>query len=92
MTACIALPRAVNLGRAGKLPMSDLRHLCESAAFEAVRTYIANSDAVFENERSKPEVKAVLEPAPDALGSVAGQDGEELRLGSRRNIGMNGSG
>ena len=33
MTAYIALLRAVNVGGTGKLPMSDLRDMCEDAGF-----------------------------------------------------------
>ena len=129
MTAYIALLRAVNVGGTGKLPMSELKQLCESAGFESVRTYIASGNVVFGSERPEVEVKAVLEaklrahvgkpvgvlvrtaaqmaevlannpfpgaapnrsvaifldeaPAPDALASITGQDGEELRLGAR---------
>jgi uncharacterized protein (DUF1697 family) len=61
MTAYIALLRAVNVGGTGKLPMSELKQLCESAGFEAVRTYIASGNVVFGSERPEAEVKAVLE-------------------------------
>jgi hypothetical protein len=39
MTAYIALLRAVNVGGTGKLPMSDLKAMCEKAGFGNVRTY-----------------------------------------------------
>jgi uncharacterized protein (DUF1697 family) len=61
MTAFIALLRAVNIGGAGKLPMGDLKSLCESAGFKAVRTYIASGNVVFESENAEAEVKAALE-------------------------------
>ncbi|WP_414471428.1 DUF1697 domain-containing protein [Microvirga sp. M2] len=129
MPAYIALLRAVNVGGTGKLPMSDLKHLCESAGFQAVRTFIASGNVVFESGTTEAEVKAILEaklrayagkplgvlvrtaaqmadvlagnpfpdaapnrtvaifldaaPPPDALASVTGQDGEDMRLGSR---------
>ena len=38
----VALLRAVNVGGTGKLPMSDLKAICEGAGFKAVRTYIAS--------------------------------------------------
>jgi uncharacterized protein (DUF1697 family) len=61
LTVFIALLRAVNVGGTGKLPMSDLRRLCESAGFATVRTYIASGNVVFESEASEAEVKAALE-------------------------------
>lgn len=61
MTVFIALLRVVNVGGTGKMPMSDLRRLCESAGFAAVRTYIASGNVVFESEVSEAEVKAALE-------------------------------
>jgi uncharacterized protein (DUF1697 family) len=129
MTTYIALLRAVNVGGTGKLPMRDLKHICESVGFDGVETYIASGNVVFESERSEAEIKALLEaelrsyvgklvgvlertagqmakviannpfptanpsrtvavfldepPAADALSNVVGQDGEELRLGTR---------
>ncbi len=61
MTAFIALLRAVNVGGTGKLPMSDLKRLCERAGFRAVRTYIASGNVVFEHEGSEAQIKAALE-------------------------------
>jgi uncharacterized protein (DUF1697 family) len=50
MTAFVALLRAVNVGGTGKLVMRDLIHLCESAGFRHVRTYIASGNVVFESD------------------------------------------
>jgi uncharacterized protein (DUF1697 family) len=61
MTAFIALLRAVNVGGTGKLPMNDLKALCETAGFVTVRTYIASGNVVFESGRSEAQVKATLE-------------------------------
>jgi len=61
MTAFIALLRAVNVGGTGKLPMTDLKALCETAGFAKVRTYIASGNVVFESELSEAQVKTVLE-------------------------------
>ena len=63
MTGFVALLRAVNVGGTGKLPMSDLKALCEDAGFEAVRTYIASGNVVFETSRTEAQVKAALETA-----------------------------
>ena len=57
----IALLRAVNVGGTGKLPMSDLKAMCESAGFESVRTYIASGNVVFSSAKSAAQVKSVLE-------------------------------
>src|SRR5690348_15140450 len=63
MKTLIALLRAVNVGGTGKLPMSDLKALCEKAGFDNVRTYIASGNVIFESDRSEAQVKAALEKA-----------------------------
>lgn len=57
----IALLRAVNVGGTGKLPMADLKALCEAAGFAKVRTYIASGNVVFESAGTEKKVKAELE-------------------------------
>ena len=57
----IALLRAVNVGGTGKLPMSDLKAMCELAQFGAVHTYIASGNVVFTSDQSAAQVKAALE-------------------------------
>jgi len=61
MPVFIALLRAVNVGGTGKLPMSDLKDLCEKAGFAKVRTYIASGNVIFESGHSEARVKALLE-------------------------------
>src|SRR5258707_5424610 len=61
MTAFVALLRAVNVGGTGKLPMSDLKEMCEALGFEGVRTYIASGNVVFVSRKSEAAVKAALE-------------------------------
>jgi uncharacterized protein (DUF1697 family) len=61
MTAYVALLRAVNVGGTGKLPMSDLRTICEDVGLRRVRTYIASGNAVFESDLGEAEVRAALE-------------------------------
>jgi uncharacterized protein (DUF1697 family) len=61
MTAFIALLRAVNVGGNNKLPMTELKALCEAAGFAKVRTYIASGNVVFESNASEAKVKAALE-------------------------------
>jgi uncharacterized protein (DUF1697 family) len=63
MTMFVALLRAVNVGGTGKLPMSELKAICETAGFHRVQTYIASGNVVFESDRSEAEVKATLDAA-----------------------------
>jgi uncharacterized protein (DUF1697 family) len=61
MTDFVALVRAVNVGGTGKLPMTELRAMCEAEGFARVRTYIASGNVVFESDRDAAAVKASLE-------------------------------
>jgi uncharacterized protein (DUF1697 family) len=61
MAAFIALLRAVNVGGTGKLPMSDLKAMCEASGFSGVRTYIASGNVVFTSGKSEASVKKALE-------------------------------
>lgn len=63
MARYVALLRAVNVGGTGKLPMSDLKALCEKAGFAGVRTYIASGNVVFDSSEDEAWVKATLEAA-----------------------------
>lgn len=73
MTAFIALLRAVNVGGTGKLPMVELRAMCEAAGHRGVQTYIASGNAVFESQLSEAVVKADLEARlADYAGKAVG--------------------
>ncbi|MGY3240422.1 uncharacterized protein (DUF1697 family) [Bradyrhizobium sp. USDA 4448] len=61
MTAFVALLRAVNVGGTGKLPMTELKAMCEELGFGAVRTYIASGNVVFTSRKSEFAIKAALE-------------------------------
>ena len=61
MGAFVALLRAVNVGGTGKLPMSDLKALCEELGFGAVRTYIASGNVVLTSRKSEATIKTALE-------------------------------
>lgn len=61
MTAYVALLRAINVGGTGKLPMTLLVQMCESAGFSEIRTYIASGNAVFTSPEPAYTVKAALE-------------------------------
>jgi uncharacterized protein (DUF1697 family) len=66
----VALLRAVNVGGAGKLPMSDLKALCEELGFSQVRTFIASGNVVFASRMSEAAIKAALE---NRLAAYAGK-------------------
>ena len=66
MGSFVALLRAVNVGGTGKLPMSDLKEICEELGFEAVRTYIASGNVVFTSRKSEAAIKAALEKRLEA--------------------------
>jgi len=61
MKTYVALLRAVNVGGTGKLPMAELRSMCESAGFADVRTYIASGNVVLRSGLSRARIKAALE-------------------------------
>jgi uncharacterized protein (DUF1697 family) len=66
MGSFVALLRAVNVGGTGKLPMSDLKDICEELGFAAVRTYIASGNVVFTSRKSEAAIKAALEKRLEA--------------------------
>ncbi len=61
MKSFVALLRAVNVGGTGKLPMSDLKSMCEELGFTEVRTYIASGNVVFKSKLSAVILQALLE-------------------------------
>lgn len=63
MKTWIVLLRAVNVGGTGKLPMAELRALCESAGFAQVRTYIASGNVVLRSASTARQVQGVLQQA-----------------------------
>jgi len=63
MPTYIALLRAVNVGGTGKLPMAELKSMCERAGFTRVKTYIASGNVVFQSKLSETKVKSALESA-----------------------------
>jgi uncharacterized protein (DUF1697 family) len=70
MPVFVVLLRAVNVGGTGKLPMGDLKQLCERAGFLNVRTYIASGNVVAERAGAESKAKAALE---DELKAYAGK-------------------
>ena len=93
MKSFVALLRAVNVGGTGKLPMGELKAMCEAAGFAEVRTFIASGNVVFKSAKSEPAIKAAPNrtvaifldkpPGAKALAEITGQAGEEVRLGKR---------
>jgi uncharacterized protein (DUF1697 family) len=75
MTKYVALLRAVNVGGTGKLPMTELKSMCDSSGFVNARTYIASGNVVFESKLAESSVKAKLEKC---LASYAGKAVEVL--------------
>jgi uncharacterized protein (DUF1697 family) len=75
MTKYVALLRAVNVGGTGKLPMTELKSMCDSSGFLNARTYIASGNVVFESKLAEAAVKAKLEKC---LASYAGKPVEVL--------------
>lgn len=51
MTTCIALLRGINVGRAKRIAMADLRALVEGLGHENVRTLLNSGNVVFEAKR-----------------------------------------
>lgn len=69
-TKYVALLRAVNLAGTGKLPMTELKSMCDSSGFLNARTYINSGNVVFESKLSEAVVKAKLEKC---MASYAGK-------------------
>jgi uncharacterized protein (DUF1697 family) len=63
MATFVALLRAVNVGGTGKLPMTELKAMCEKLGFAKVQTYIASGNVLFDSRKSEASVKAALEGA-----------------------------
>ncbi|HOX27165.1 MAG TPA: DUF1697 domain-containing protein [Candidatus Krumholzibacteria bacterium] len=72
MIACAALLRGVNVGRANRIAMADLRDVLESLGHTGVRTLLNSGNAVFQASGGRPERLAVaIEKAiEDRLGLV----------------------
>lgn len=63
-TTWIALLRAVNVGGQGKMPMAELRAVCEELGFGNPATYIQSGNAVFSSgETSAQRIAEQLEGA-----------------------------
>ena len=84
MTVFVAFLRAVNVGGTGRLPMSDLRDMCNELGLADVQTYIASGNLTFSSDESKVSIKTALE---DRLRDYAGKDvGVMLRTASELRV------
>jgi uncharacterized protein (DUF1697 family) len=64
MATYIALLRGINVGRAKRIAMADLRTLFEDLGFENVRTLLNSGNVVFETARTtKAKLISQIEPA-----------------------------
>jgi uncharacterized protein (DUF1697 family) len=73
MGSFVALLRAVNVGGTGKLPMSELKAMCEELGFGDVRTYIASGNVILTTRKSEAAIKAALEKRLEVYaGKVVG--------------------
>jgi uncharacterized protein (DUF1697 family) len=57
----IILIRGINVGGQRKMPMADLRALCEGLGWEEVRTYIQSGNVIIRSDLSPIAVEAALE-------------------------------
>ncbi|MBD9371465.1 DUF1697 domain-containing protein [Rhizobium sp. ARZ01] len=82
MPVYVALLRAINVGGAGTLLMSDLKALCEAAGLEDVRTYIQSGNVLLRTKLSRKDAARMLGDAlAERMGMAPGvmlRTGEEL--------------
>ena len=63
MSGWAALLRGVNLGGHNKVPMAELRALCEGLGLARVQTYIASGNVVFASERDEADLRDAIAAA-----------------------------
>ncbi|BCS34750.1 hypothetical protein TBR22_A39760 [Luteitalea sp. TBR-22] len=64
MTTWVGLLRGINVGKAKRLPMADLKRLVEGAGYTDARTLLNSGNVVFRGEAGAPErIAARLERA-----------------------------
>ena len=63
MATYAAFLRAINVGGTGKLPMADLRELCEGLGLRRVQTYVQSGNVVFQTRKGAARVHSELEGA-----------------------------
>lgn len=69
---CIALLRGINVGRSTRIPMMELRTLCEEIGWRDVRTYIQSGNVIFQSGKDASQLEVELEAAlPGTFGVTA---------------------
>lgn len=63
MNRFVALLRGINVSGRNRVPMAELRPLCETLGWSAVRTYIQSGNVVFEAKGDGSALEAALEKA-----------------------------
>jgi uncharacterized protein (DUF1697 family) len=63
VTTFIALLRGINVGGNRKVPMADLRALCDAAGFTDVKSYIQSGNLVFASKGTDQATEKKLEAA-----------------------------
>ncbi|MBC7311422.1 MAG: DUF1697 domain-containing protein [Rhizobium sp.] len=63
MPVYVALLRAINVGGAGKLPMAELKSVCEGLGFADVSTFIQSGNVIFRDRGDPAEIAARLDAA-----------------------------
>lgn len=61
MNKKIAILRGINVGGKRKIPMADLRSLCENLGWKDVKTYIQSGNIIFTSDRPNSELEEILE-------------------------------
>lgn len=59
MTTCVALLRGINVGKAKRVAMADLRELLEGLGYTDVRTLLNSGNAVFRAPGSRADAGAI---------------------------------
>lgn len=73
MPVYVALLRAINVGGTGKLPMAELKSLCEGLGFADVSTFIQSGNVIFRDIGDQDAIAARLDAAlAERLGKPPG--------------------
>ncbi|WP_454745035.1 DUF1697 domain-containing protein [Ciceribacter selenitireducens] len=73
MPVYVALLRAINVGGTGKLPMAELKSLCDGLGFADVSTFIQSGNVIFRDGGDQEEIAARLDAAlAERLGKPPG--------------------
>ncbi len=85
MNRSVALLRGINVGRANRVAMADLRTVLESLVYRNVTTLLNSGNAVFEGGNGTPAAQAERSRAAlvrlAALRALVGDD-ERLQIGA----------